>query len=301
MREAGLSFSDAAAGRPAREVVAEIMSAYEAAYDLAVARPARVDSVSRSGGFFTLETAPGSVVPRLEAPVVVSATGTWTRPRTPDLPGVDDFAGLQVDTPSYPGAARFAGLRVAVVGGGLSAIGFLDEVSTVAAGVRWYTRRPPRIFEDATSELGLNRGRAAVAAQDAAARAGEPLPSIVASTGIPSTPPVRRLRAKGLLHATPMPRRAVADGFQEQDGTMWQADAVIWALGFSPALDHLEPLGIREPGGGVKVDDSRVVKVPGLLLAGYGGQASTISAARAARRTARRVSAFLDGTEPWPV
>ncbi len=95
--------------------------------------------------------------------------------------------------------------------------------------------------------------------------------------------------------------RVVVDGLQERDGSVWQADAILWAIGFSPALDHLAPLQIAGPTGGVRVVDGRVVGVPGLLLAGYGGQASTISSARAARRTARHVEEHLSGADTWPM
>ncbi len=300
MREAGLSFAEASSSQPAREVVPAIMERYERAYGLSVARPVRIVRVRATPGGFALEAAPGSPVPHLEAKVVVSACGTWTAPRLPDVPGRTLFEGAQYTTPEYPGAEAFRGKRVAVVGGGLSAIGFLDELSTVATEVRWYTRRPPRIEDDASTELGLERGRRAVLAQDEAAAEGLPLPSIVSVTGIPLTPPVRRLRARDLLHAHPMPIAMTESGMTQADGTDWPADAVIWATGFEHALGHLEPLGIHTDAGGVRVDEGRVVGVPGLVLAGYAGQASTISAARQARRSARHVRRYLSGDQEWP-
>ncbi|WP_062202280.1 FAD-dependent oxidoreductase [Demequina salsinemoris] len=300
MRAAGLSFSDADPRVPARDTVPELMSRYEEAYGLHVARPVRIVRVTRESGRFVIEAAPGGPVPRLEARAVVNATGTWTAPRVPELPGRDTFAGRQITTAGYPGAHAFAGLRVAVVGGGLSALGFMDELAPVASALRWYTRRPPVIRDDASSELGFARGRAAVEAQDAAALAGQLLPSIVSVTGIPLTPPVRRLKARGLLDSHPMPVRMVPDGLVETDGSVWAADAIIWATGFDHALDHLEPLGIRGADGGVRVDQGRVVGQPGLILAGYAGQASTVSAARAARTSARHVREHLSGAADWP-
>ncbi|WNM28721.1 NAD(P)/FAD-dependent oxidoreductase [Demequina capsici] len=301
MRELGLSFDDVPSGLPARDAVPGVLAQYERAYGLPVARPVRVTRVTRTQGVFLLEAAPGSEVPVLESRVVVSATGTWTRPRQPVVPGIDMFQGSQLTTPEYPGAGAFAGMRVAVIGGGLSALGFMDELAGTASEIRWYTRRPPQIIEDASSELGLARGRAAVAAQDAAASAGLPLPSIVSATGIPLTPPVRRLRARGLLHAHPMPVRLSPVGLVSADGTTWEADAIIWAIGFEPALDHLRPLGVPGTGGGLRVDKGRVAGMPGLMLAGYAGQASTISASRAARATAAFARAYLAGSTDWPV
>ncbi|WP_084126519.1 FAD-dependent oxidoreductase [Demequina sp. NBRC 110054] len=300
MRAAGLSFADADTRTPARDTVPDLMGRYEEAYGLRVTRPVRIERVTREGQGFLLEAGPGSPLPRLEARAIVSATGTWTAPRVPHLPGRELFQGRQLTTPEYPGADALAGMRVAVVGGGLSALGFMDELAPRVADLRWYTRRPPVIHEDASPELGFARGREAVEAQDAAALAGEPLPSIVSVTGIPMTPPVRRLRARGLLDAHPMPVRMSATGLVESDGSEWSADAVIWATGFDHALGHLEPLGLRHDDGGVQVDEGRVVGHPGVILAGYAGQASTISASRGARTSARHLRVFLAGEGDWP-
>ena len=63
---------------------------------------------------------------------------------------------------------------------------------------------------------------------------------------------------------------------------------ILWATGFRASLDHLAPLGLREPGGGIIMDEDSVTvpKVPGLFLVGYGASASTIGATRAGRAAA---------------
>jgi hypothetical protein len=77
-----------------------------------------------------------------------------------------------------------------------------------------------------------------------------------------------------------------------RDGVAWDAtadfparsmaaDAVLWATGFRAALDHLAPLHLRAPGGGIVMDGTRVVAEPRLHLVGYGPSASTIGASRA--------------------
>jgi hypothetical protein len=75
------------------------------------------------------------------------------------------------------------------------------------------------------------------------------------------------------------------------DGTEEHVDAILWATGFRASLDHLAPLHVRTPGGGILMmpDDVSVADAPGLALVGYGPSASTIGATRAGRKAARAV------------
>ncbi len=52
------------------------------------------------------------------ARAVISATGTWTRPFLPAVPGRDIFVGRQLHTVNYRSPADFADQHVIVVGGG---------------------------------------------------------------------------------------------------------------------------------------------------------------------------------------
>lgn len=292
MSEAGVTFADAPEDRPAREVVAERFDAYERHLGLQVVRPVRVDTVTREEDRYVVSGAARGRTGSIRCRVVVNATGTWTRPRTPAIPGRSSFTGLQITTAQYHVASEFAGLRVAVVGGGTSALTFLDEIGDVARELHWFTRRPPSFHDEAT-ELSPERGRIAVAIQDEAARAGRPLPSIVSVTGLPTSPLVRRLREAGRLERLPIFAEIDATGVVTREDRHIDLDAIVWATGFRPALDHLAPLGIVSPAGGPVVEDGRVAGEPGLFLAGYGPQASTLSANRAARSIARQVSAIL--------
>ncbi|WP_062311732.1 FAD-dependent oxidoreductase [Demequina rhizosphaerae] len=292
MAETGLSFSTAPGDRPARDVVSEYYGSYEERHGIEVLRPVTVARVERAGDRYRVLAATGSAVTSVDARVVVSATGTWTSPRVPFMPGRDRFGGLQVTTATYTGAAPFAGLRVAVVGGGTSALTFLDEVGDVASEVLWFTRRTPT-FHDEEVELSPERGRVAVAIQDEAARAGRPLPSIVSVTGLPRSALVRRLEAAGRLERLPMFAEMTGTGVITRDDVEIPLDAVIWATGFRPEIAHLRPLGVVNDAGGIVVEDGRVPGEPGLFLAGYGPQASTISSNRAARLTAKAIAEVL--------
>ncbi|MGX7670323.1 NAD(P)-binding domain-containing protein [Plantactinospora sp. DSM 117369] len=274
--------------RPAAEVVADYFAGYEREFGLPVHRPVNVTAVhDRDDGRLEVRTDAG----RWRTRALVNATGTWRHPFWPYYPGQESFAGRQLHTADYRGPAEFAGRRVVVVGGGTSALQLLDEIATVAAETRWVTRRPPVIVEGAyTPEWG----RAAVARVDARVRAGLPPASVVAATGLVWTEQLRRMRAQGLLHRLPMFARITPDGVVWPDGTSFAADVILWCTGFRAALDHLAPLRLRGPGGGIVMDGTRVVADDRVHLIGYGPSASTIGANRAGRSAVREIRRLLD-------
>ncbi|SEA46032.1 NAD(P)-binding domain-containing protein [Leifsonia sp. 21MFCrub1.1] len=287
MSELGLSFETADRSLPARDIVAGYYRRYEDHFGLQVQRPVSVRSVSDRGADLVVEHSAGETATR----IVVNASGTWGSPFVPYYPGMNDFAGRHVHTSTYRSADEFAGQSVVVVGGGTSAIGFLLELEGVAESLAWATRRPVDFRDE--SELTIEGGVAAVAMQDAAARAGQALPSIVSGTGVPRT---RRIAAgveRGVLTERPMFTRIEKHGVRWPGGSFTRADAIIWATGFRPELRHLAPLHLREKTGGLTVASGASWQDSRIFLAGYGPQASTIGANRAGRIIARQIMAQL--------
>lgn len=283
----GLPLPPAEPKRPAAEQVSAYFGAYERAFELPVRRPVRVRAVrSRPDGRLDVETDQDRWIAR----ALINATGTWTRPFWPHYPGRSSFRGRQLHTADYRGPTEFAGLRVVVVGGGTSAVQLLGEVSTVAAATTWVTRRPPEFRDE---EFGAELGRAAVARVDEAVRAGRPPGSVVGVTGLPVTPEVRRLRERGVLDRLPVFDRITPDGVAWADGRHVSADVILWCTGFRAAIDHLAPLGLRAPGGGITMDGTRVVADERVHLVGYGPSASTIGANRAGRAAVNEIRALL--------
>lgn len=287
---------------------------YESRFDLPVRRPVSVRLVryADSGGTrppdrppdaahpdgpqagptappdFVVETDAGEVRGR----GIINATGTWERPFRPYYPGRDDFAGEQLHTADYQTAEEFAGRHVVVVGGGISAVQLLVEIAAVTT-TTWVTRREPVWSE---KEFTPKRGRAAVALVEERVRRGLPPGSVVSVTGLPLTPAMREARRAGILHRHPMFERIVPDGVQWPDGTVQRADVILWCTGFRSALDHLAPLRLRGPGGGIVLDGAiptRVAAHPRLHLLGYGPSASTIGANRGGRVAVRELLATL--------
>jgi thioredoxin reductase len=284
----GFRFEPPAAGTPAVASVPAYFAEYERRFDLPVQRPVGVRAVRRTDDDrFRVETDSGDWTAR----AIVNATGTWTRPFVPRYPGQQLFRGRQLHTVNYRSADEFAGQHVVVVGGGASATQLLGEISRVAS-TTWVTRRPP-VWRD--GQFDENVGRAVVAQVEEAVREGRRPGSVVGLTGLlVSTPYIRDGLARGVFERLPMFDRITEDGVAWEDGRFAAADVILWATGFRAAVQHLAPLHLRGPGGGIRMDGTHVAGEPRIHLVGYGPSASTIGANRAgqaAARTLRRVLA----------
>ncbi|MER6097946.1 ArsO family NAD(P)H-dependent flavin-containing monooxygenase [Streptomyces sp. NPDC001728] len=271
--------------------VVEYLTDYEQRYELPVHRPVRVHAVRRDGDHLRVETDAGT----WRARAVVSATGTWSRPFLPSVPGRGVFQGRQLHTVEYRTPGEFAGTRIVVVGGGNSGAQVAADLA-YGTDLTWVTQRPARfladdidgraLFDHATARRrALDEGRA-----DAGG---------VASLGdIVAVPPVREARDAGLLKAQPMFTRLTRTGVEWADGTRADADAIIWCTGFRPALAHLAPLGLRGSRGRIPTQGTEVVGEPRLHLLGYGdwtgpASATLVGVGRPAREAARNIEALL--------
>ena len=272
----------------AAEAVPRYFARYEALYALPVLRPRRVRVVCRRAERFRVETDG----PAFSARGIINATGTWENPNIPRPTGADRFTGRIMHSHDYRGPEEFAGKRVAIIGAGISAVQHLTEISRVAETL-WITRRPP-VFR--AEGFGADAGRAAVAMVEQRVREGLIPGSVVSVTGIPWTPALREAEGRGVLHRLPMFDAITATGLQWADGSERAVDVILWATGFRSALDHLAPLGLREPNGGIIMGGrlaTEVEKEPRVHLVGYGPSASTIGANRAGRAAASELLATL--------
>ncbi len=283
----GMELTDADPERPSSAVIAEYFAAYERAFDLRVRRPVDVRAV-REGvdGRLLVETSDGTWSTR----ALINATGTWDRPFWPRYPGQETFLGRQLHTAQYPGPEAFAGLRVVVVGGGASGTQHLMELAPYAAATTWVTRSEPVFREGPFTE---DVGREAVALVEQRVRQGLPPKSVVSVTGLPLNDAVRQALADGVLDRQPMFERITPEGVEWKDGRRVDADVILWATGFRAAIEHLAPLKLREPGGGIRVEGTRAVADPRIHLVGYGPSASTIGANRAGRAAVRDIKRLL--------
>lgn len=308
---------------PAREVVKRYYGEYEEQNELNVLRPVQVKNVFYTGGLFKIETNRGT----FESRTLINATGTWESPYIPYYPGINEFTGQQLHTKNYRAASDFVGKRVLVVGGGTSALQFLQDLNKQGIETVLATRRTVQWTRQSfNDEWGLNVERE-VAKR---VQAGKQPLSVSAVTGIGLahyyTPDIRsglllsrgnlvRLTERGAVLNGPgsdgseLPDQGKANPYVHKenvaklpghltDDGFWETpiDVVLWATGFRANIGHLAGLKLREKGGGILLgkDNSTSVRQPGLFMAGYGSSASTLGATRAGRRAARGVRRHLE-------
>ena len=288
----GLAFGEFAGGGDtvkASIAVPHYFAAYETHFDLRVLRPATVKVVCDRGERLRVETDRGL----LSARGIINATGTWENPYIPEYPGAATFGGQTLHTKDFQTASDFTGRHVLIVGGGISALQLLDQISQVTR-TSWVTRTPPRWRDGAFDE---DAGRQAVAMVEERVRAGLPPRAVVSVTGLPVTPAIEAMRKRGVLNRQPMFSEIRPTGVRWPDGRALDVDVILWCTGFRSALDHLAPLQIREESGGITMTGrlaTQVAKDPRVHLVGYGPSASTIGANRAGAAAARELTNFLN-------
>ena len=289
----GMAFSDAVNTKEtelqANIAIPKYYEQYEKAFGLPIIRPIRVTDVTEQNGRFIIRT----TGIQFSARGLINATGTWKTPHCPKYPGWEKFKGKQLHTAEYKNAEEFIGKHVIVVGGGISAIQLLGEISAVTQ-TTWVARRSPDFRQ---YEFSPEIGREAVALVEKRVREGLPPESVVSVTGLPITPAIEGMLNKGVLDRKPMFKEIIETGVRWEDGTILDADVIFWNTGFRHSLNHLAPLKLMNDNNGIEMSGklaTQVAKDPRIHLTGYGPSASTIGANRAGRTAAIELIEFLE-------
>ncbi|QGU08413.1 putative oxidoreductase CzcO [Corynebacterium occultum] len=302
---------------PASRLVSDYYGAYEDTFELKTIRPVDVTRVEEAeNDLLRIHARDGrSWLSRM----VLNATGTWTNPYIPYIPGIETFQGRQLHTRDYVKAEDFAGQRTLVVGGGLSAVQFLLELAPLTETI-WATRRPPNFT---SQEFDAGWGLAVEKAVRERTHSGQAPASVVRTTGIPQNPDYLRgvkegtLVSRGMIDqihpetvrfGPPLSTRqqglgpstgsklAVPESWDPlPHGQVEKVDVIFWNTGFRAALRHLAPMKLRGKGGIELLDEVTPAADPRILLVGYGSTASTVGATRAGRLAGRKAWKWLSG------
>lgn len=267
---------------PARDEVVAYLRDYAAGLDADLRFGQRVTAVSRHGDGLTAATADGA---RFEGRALVAATGGFSRPRVPALPGLDSFTGRVLHSAEYRTPKAFADQRVVVVGGGNSGVQIATELAATArvslasrAPLAWVDQRPlGRDLHWWFTRTGL----------DAA-----PLRQVWRRG---TTPVLDDGRHRAAFDSGNPDRREMFAGLEAEkvewsDGRRERVDAVILATGYRPALDWLSGTGALDAAGAPLHRGGVSTTVPGLGYVGLEFQRSFSSATlRGVGRDARHV------------
>lgn len=247
--------------RTEREEYAQYLSEYAIQRNLQYVTSVNVRQVYREKDRFRVDTDQGEFYPR----VVVNATGYFSNPYTPSIPGAIQSRVPQLHAARYKEpdtARRLLGSnrgRILVVGHRMTAGETVESLYRAGFGVSLSHRSPiryalPSMMEACLSPLSYVLEETLVH-----------LPGLKAPLSLESrmsAGPARRLIEWGLVPCLP-----ALDHFNENsvvftDGREQQFDLVIYATGYRPALKHLEYL--------IRIDED--TGLPGL----FGAESSEV-------------------------
>jgi cation diffusion facilitator CzcD-associated flavoprotein CzcO len=78
----------------------------------------------------------------LRARHVVGATGVLTKPKPPEIPGVEEFSGTTMHTARWDDSVELEGKRVAIIGTGASAVQVIPSIAPRVAELTVFQRTP---------------------------------------------------------------------------------------------------------------------------------------------------------------
>ena len=98
---------------------------------------ARVTSVVPNDGGWQLEVDRQGAVEVYDFDAVAVCNGHFSRPRVPEIPGADQYSGMQLHSHNYRRPEIFAGKRVAVLGTGASGADIVQELKPHVTSLLW--------------------------------------------------------------------------------------------------------------------------------------------------------------------
>jgi putative flavoprotein involved in K+ transport len=267
----GLPFGGDPDRYPRRDEVVAYLLRYATTLDLDIRTRARVTQVTADGPGFAVHLADTSV---LSTRTVVAATGGFSRPHRPALPGLDRFAGTVLHASDYRDPGPYQGQRIVVVGAGNSAIQIAAELATTAH-VTLATRRPVRFAPQRPL--------------------GRDVHAWLNATGLDVLPVGRWLRRPPTTAVldTGRYRAAVRAGRPDRrplftdahdttltwpDGTTEHVDTMLLATGYQPDVGYLATLGALDPAGRPRQTAGMSTSHLGLAYVGLDWQRSLSSA-----------------------
>ncbi|UYM03393.1 flavin-containing monooxygenase [Solicola gregarius] len=255
---------------PHRDEVVAYLERFAASLDVEIRTRTRVERVESDGREFVVHTADGEALP---ASGIVAASGSFSNPFQPPIPGRERFTGEVLHVAGYREPTKYAGQRIVVVGGGNSAIQVAHEL-TEHADVTLATLEPVRFLPQVhdghdvhywTDVTGFDR------------LPPEWLARIVSGPLVSDDGVYGAAYASGALQRRQMFGRFDDDGVVWPDGTHEPVDTVILATGYLPSLGYLRDLGALDENGLPRHTGGISTTHPGLVYLGLEFQRSFAS------------------------
>lgn len=232
----GFPFPGDSTRYPRRDEVVEFLKDYASWLDVDIRTSSRVATVSADTDGFTVTLTEGSTI---AGDALVAASGSFSNPSIPTLPGSELFEGSMLHVSEYRVPEAFAGQRVIVVGAGNSAVQVgheLTQHARVTVATRDKFRFLPQVIAGRDLHFWLLGLRFDL------------LPKALLKRVLRGTPVIDRGTYRAALDSNELSHRAMFTAFTP-DGVIWadgsreQVDTVIFATGYRPHLPYLQQMG----------------------------------------------------------
>jgi NAD(P)H-nitrite reductase large subunit len=244
---------------PSREQFVQYLQEYAAEHRIAPRFGVTVQTVTRRGDRFTVDTSAGAMKPRY----VVMATGYNGVPNLPSVPGLEGFRGTAIHARLYKNPAPYQCKRTLVVGCGNSgaeiALDLAEQGVDVAMVVRGPVHVVPReIFGHPTQHTNVLLSHLPLGLRDAIAvgtigvvvgdlsRWGIVRPAVGPNRMIEESGRVPILDLgtiamvkQGKIRVLPAVRQILPDAVRFAGGALHPFEAIIFATGYTPNLGNL--------------------------------------------------------------
>lgn len=257
---------------PTRDEVIQYLTDYATRFRLPIRTNIKVIDIQKEQNLFIISTLSGET---FQAKSVISATGGFSKPYMPVIPGDSEFQGTILHSKDYINTAAYQNQRVIIVGAGNSAVQIGVELAEVAQ-VTLATKEPIKFVPQTIwgkdlhfwiTILGLDNSR----------RYGKRILNFK-STGVLDTGIYQKAIANQKPNRKQMFTRFVKDGIVWSDGTSEKVDTVIFATGFRPNSDYLSSLNALDTTGSPLHQMGISSTVDGLYYIGIPWQQSHASA-----------------------
>jgi cation diffusion facilitator CzcD-associated flavoprotein CzcO len=125
-----------------RDEIVRYLEQYASFFQLPILPGIQVIKVNQDAGGFQVVTANGQ---RFFTRALIVTSGAFSRPYTPEVPGLESFQGVRLHSTEYRNVEMLSGQRIVVIGAANSAVQIAYELAKVAE-VTLATREAIRFF-----------------------------------------------------------------------------------------------------------------------------------------------------------
>lgn len=263
----GLPFPGEPGHYPSRDEVVRYLAQYASFFQLPILPGIQVIKVNREAGGFQIVAANGQ---RFLTRALIVASGAFSRPYTPDIPGLESFQGIRLHSAEYRNVEMFSGKRIVVIGAANSAVQIAYELAKVAE-VTLATREAIRFFPQKLLGADFHAWLKWTGLERTRWLNDQSTPVLDDGT-------YKKALKSGLFNQRSMFGQVTPTGVVWADAHHEAVDCLVFATGFRPNISFLEDLAVTDDRGRLMQRDGRAPHIPGLYFMGLPKQRNFASA-----------------------